>query len=138
MRIQFCRDRVGQLAAFVALCLALAGCGGSANNGCFIQSINVSPGSATVDHTAAPPGNTQQFAAFAASVPQGCEVAQSNLTTVIWSVSDPVNVSIGATPGPSFGVASCKAATSGAVTITGTLNQADLVPVKATASLTCN
>jgi hypothetical protein len=138
LRIQFCSDRRGPLAASVVLSLALAGCGGNANNRCFIQSINVSPGSATADHTATPPGNTQQFDAFAASVPQGCAVIQSNLTTVIWSVSDPVNVSIGATPGPSFGLATCKAATSGAVTVTGTLNQADIAPVKATASLTCN
>jgi hypothetical protein len=138
MSIQLSSDRAGLLAASVVLCLALAGCGGNANSRCFIQSISISPGSAIVDHTAAPPGNTQQFDAFAASVPQGCAVAQSNLTTVIWSVSDPVNVSIGGTPGPAFGAATCKAATSGAVTVTGTLNQTDFAPVSATASLTCN
>jgi hypothetical protein len=116
----------------------LLGCGGSTNNRCFIGSITVSPGSAIADHAAAPPGNMQQFVAFAGSVPQGCEVVQGNLTNVIWSVSDPVNVSIGSTPGPSFGTATCKAATAGAITVTGTLNQADFAPVKATATLTCN
>jgi len=141
MHIQFRPGRAGISAAFFGLCfmlcLAAAGCGGS-NSKCFIEGISVSPGSATVDHAALPPGNTQQFAAFATSVPKGCVVAQSNLTNVIWSVSDPVNVSIGSTPGPSFGIATCKAATAGAVTVTGTLNQADFAPVSAAASLTCN
>lgn len=138
MRLEVLSNRRALLAAFTVLCFALAGCGGDTNNRCFIGSITVSPGSATVDHAAAPPGNTQQFAAFAGSVPQGCAVAQSNLTDVIWSVSDPVNVSIGSTPGPSFGIATCKAATAGAVTVTGTLNQTDFAPVKATATLICN
>lgn len=138
MRIQFRSDRAGLLAAAVALCFALAGCGGNNAGRCNIQSINVTPGTATVDHTAAPPGNTMQFAAFAASVPSGCAVAQSNLTTVTWSVSDPANVSIGATSGPSFGAATCKAATTGAVTVTATLNQTGSAPVQSTASLTCN
>jgi hypothetical protein len=138
MRIRFFSDHMGLSTACILVCLALTGCGGTPINGCNIQSINVAPSAATVDHTATSPGNTQQFAAFAASVPQGCAVAQSNLTTVTWSVSDPVNVSIGATSGPSFGLATCKAATSGAVKVTGTLNQTDFAPVIATASLTCN
>ena len=138
MRLQVLTNQWALSVASAMLCFVLAGCGGNTNNRCFIGSITVSPGSATVDHTAAPPGNTQQFAAFAGSVPQGCAVAQSNLTNVIWSVSDPVNVSIGSTPGPSFGIATCNAATAGAVTVTGTLNQTDFAPVKATASLTCN
>jgi len=138
MRLQVLSDRRALSAAFMALCFALAGCGGSTNNRCFIGSITVSPGAAIADHTAAPPGNTQQFAAFAASVPQGCAIVQSNLTNVIWSVSDPVNVSIGSTPGPSNGLATCNAATAGTVTVTGTLNQTDFAPVKATATLTCN
>jgi hypothetical protein len=138
MRLQVLTNRRALSAATMVLCLALTGCGGSTNNRCFIGSITVSPGSAIADHTAAPPGNTQQFAAFAASVPQGCAIVQSNLPNVIWSVSDPVNVSIGSTPGPSNGLATCNAATAGAVTVTGTLNQTDFAPVKATATLTCN
>ena len=138
MRLQVLTNQRALSVASAMLCFVLAGCGGNTNNRCFIGSITVSPGSATVDHTAAPPGNTQQFAAFAGSVPQGCVVAQSNLTNVIWSVSDPVNVSIGSTPGPSNGLATCNAATAGAVTVTGTLNQTDFAPVKATATLTCN
>lgn len=120
------------------LSIAVGGCGGSGNNQCFIQSITVSPPSATADHAAASPGNQQQFAAFASKVPQDCAVTQSNLTNVLWSVSDPVNVDIGATSGPSFGAATCKAATSGAITVKATLNQADFAPVEATASFTCN
>lgn len=136
MRFRFHSDL---LTALAGLCLTVAGCGGNNTQHCNILSITVSPGTATLDHTAAPPGNTQQFAAFASSVPQGCVVTQSNLTNVIWSVSDPAKVSIGATSAdPTFGAATCKAATSGAVMVKGTLNQTDFAPVTATASLTCN
>jgi len=137
MRFQFLRQHEGLSAVTILLYLALAGCGGNSNNGCFIESIRVSPGSATVDHTAAPPGNTVQFAAFADSVPQGCAIALSNLGNVIWSVSDPVNASIGSTPGPGFGVATCKAAAPGTVNVKAVLNQIDFAPIEATASLTC-
>ncbi len=138
MRLQLLSDCKRFSTACSLFCLTFANCGGSPVIGCKTLSINLFPKTATVDHAAAPPGNTQRFVAFAASVPQGCVVAQGNLTNVIWSVSDPANVSIGATRGPSFGAATCKAATAGAVTVTGTLNQTDFAPVKATASLTCN
>ncbi len=138
MRLQLLSDRIGLLTVCILLLILLAGCGGNTNSQCKIFSINVSPSAATADHNAASPGNSQQFAAFVASGQSGCAFAQSNLTNVIWSVSDPVNVSIGSVQGPSFGLATCKAAASGAVTVTGTLNQTDFAPVKATASLTCN
>ncbi|HEX7285302.1 MAG TPA: hypothetical protein VF532_03930, partial [Candidatus Angelobacter sp.] len=56
--------------------------------------MNVSPGTATVNHAAAVPGNSQQFSAFQTSAPNGCAFALSNLQTVTWTVSDTVNASI--------------------------------------------
>lgn len=69
MRFQILTNQWALSVASAILCFVLAGCGGNTSNRCFIGSITVSPRSATVDHTAAPPGNTQQFAAFAGSVP---------------------------------------------------------------------
>ena len=131
------RFRSFPLSRLAALLLTLAGCGG--NHVCKISTINVSPNSATINHAAAPPGNTQQFDAFQTSAPSGCAFAQSNLTTVTWTVSDPVNVSIGATSqDPNFGKATCKNATAGPVTVTGTVPAGDGTNVVNTASLTCN
>jgi len=138
MRSQFCSGRKVLLAVCILLSIVLAGCGGNTSSGCRILSLNVSPNASAVNHNAAAPGNTQQFDAFAGSTTPNCAVAQSNLTTVTWSVSDPVNTTIGTTPGLSYGVATCKAATSGAVTVTATLSQTDFAPVTGTASLTCN
>jgi hypothetical protein len=123
----------------VPILLVLAACGGKSTIVCKINSINVSPATATVNHAAAPPGNTQQFDAFEASAPSGCVFLLSNLTTATWTVSDPVNVSIGATSqDPNFGKATCKAATAGAVTVTATVPAGDGTNVVNTASLTCN
>lgn len=140
MRFRFLSGHAAVLSASsILLCLAPTGCGGkSATPECKILSINVSPGAATVDHAAAPPGNGQQFSAFIASEPSGCAFALSNLTTVVWSVSDPVNVSISNVQGLTYGVATCKAATTGPVIVTGTLSQTNFPNVSSTASLTCN
>ena len=120
------------------LFVVLLGCGGKNTTMCKINSINVSPATATVNHAAAPPGNTQHFDAFIASEPSGCAFALSNLPNATWSVSDPVNVSIANPPDPAFGTATCKAATAGAVTVTATVPAGDGTNVTNTASLTCN
>ncbi|HET9839410.1 MAG TPA: hypothetical protein VFR84_14360 [Candidatus Angelobacter sp.] len=124
------------LVAFILV--ALAGCGGKSSTVCKINSITVSPATATVNHAAAPPGNTQQFAAFIASEPSGCAFILSNLPNATWSVSDPINVSIANPPDPAFGTATCKAATAGPVTVTATVPAGDGANVTNTASLTCN
>ena len=116
---------------------AFSGCGGNTSS-CKITAINVSPTTATVSHTAPSPGNTQHFAAFAASSTNGCAIQQSNLTSVIWSVSDQVNVSISNTQDATFGTATCNGATAGAISVKATLSQTDFAPVTSTASLTCN
>jgi len=126
------------LSMLILLFVALAGCGGKSTTTCKINAINLSPAAATIDHTAPPPGNTQHFAAFIASEPAGCAFMLSNLPNATWSVSDPVNVSISNPPDPTFGTATCKAATAGAITVTATVPAGDGTNVTNTASLTCN
>ena len=102
----------------------LLGCGGKTTTMCKITAFSVSPASATVSHTAAP---------------AGCAFALGNLTTATWTVSDTVNVSIGATSSdPAFGTATCKNATAGAVTVTATVPVGDGTNLSNSASLTCN
>ena len=120
----------------VIAALLLAGCGGTRM--CKINSINVSPATTTASHTAPPPGNMQQFAAFIASEPAGCAFALSNLQNVTWSVSDTTNVSISNTHDVTYGVATCKGATAGAATVTATVPAGDGTNVSNTALLTCN
>jgi hypothetical protein len=120
-------------------CFALSGCGGqSTPSSCNILAINVSPATATVDHTAAPPGNMQHFDAFIAKAPPGCAFFTGNLFNAVWSVSDPANVSVSNAQDSTRGNATCKAATAGAVTVTATFTNTDGTNVSNTASLTCN
>jgi hypothetical protein len=120
-------------------CFAIFGCGGNTTTtGCKILAINVSPATATADHAAAPPGNTQHFNAFIAKVPPGCSFITGNIFNAVWSVSDPVNVSISNAQDSTRGNATCKAATTGAVTVTATAPAGDGTNVTNTASLTCN
>ena len=118
--------------------LVLAGCGGKSATMCRINSINVSPATATANHTAAPPANMQHFDAFISSEPAGCVFIQSNLTNATWSVSDTTNVSISNVRDATYGTATCKGATSGAATVTATVPAGDGTNVSNTASLTCN
>ena len=70
MRFPFLAGHTAVLSAVcILLCLAPTGCGGKSATECRVLSINVGPGAATVNHAAAPPGNTQQFLAFVASEP---------------------------------------------------------------------
>lgn len=125
-------------AVTLLLSLAFFGCGGKSSPACKINSINVSPASATAVHTAAAPGNMQRFSAFIASEPPGCFFTLGSLSNAAWSVSDPANVSISNPPDPAFGTATCKAATAGAITVTATVPAGDGANVSNTASLTCN
>lgn len=136
--------RCGKL-LFAGLCLfsfVAVGCGGKSSTTptCKLAAIKVSPISATVSHTAAPPGNTQHFDAFAsASTPVlGCFEALGSLQTATWSVSDNTNVSISNVHDATFGTATCTGATTGAATVTATVPVGDGTNVSNTASLTCN
>ena len=125
-------------AGIVVMALVLSGCGGKSAMMCKINSINVSPATATPNHAAAPPGNMQHFSAFIASEPSGCAFALSNLTTATWSVSDTTNISISNVHDATYGTATCHAATAGAATVTATVPAGDGSNVSNTASLTCN
>ena len=134
--------RCGKL-LFAGACLlyfATMGCGGKSpiTLACKITAINVFPASATISHTAPPPGNAQHFDAFASAVTPGCVVSQSNLTTAVWSVSDTTNISISNVQGATFGTATCNGATSGPATVTATVPAGDGTNVTNTASLACN
>ena len=121
----------------LSLCLGIAGCGGSTPV-CKLTSSSMSPGSAVVNHNAAAPANTQQFAAFDTSTVPGCAHSLSSLTTATWSVSDTTNVSISNVHDATYGVATCKGATAGAATVTATVPVGDGTNVSNTASLTWN
>jgi len=116
----------------------LLGCGGKTTTMCKITAIRVSPATATVSHTAAPPANAQHFDAFQTAAPAGCAFQQSNLTTATWSVSDTTNISISNVHDATYGTATCNGATTGAATVTATVPAGDGTNVSNTASLTCN
>jgi hypothetical protein len=133
--------------AIVLLFLSLfAGCGETDCSS--LIAVNVSPQSATADHNAAPPGNAMQFAAFG-TAPSGCivpaigpknPIPQSSLNDVVWSVSDPTNVSISNAQDATYGTATCLAATAGPVTVTANLpaNRNHGKALAGTATLSCN
>lgn len=102
-----------------------------------IPGVRVSPQIATVDHQAAPPGNSKKFSAFALASP-GCVAPMSTLVNVTWSVSDPTNVKISNARDATFGTATCLGPTSHA-TVTATLpaSENDGQPLTATAALMC-
>jgi hypothetical protein len=115
-----------------------AGCGGGGTDCSVAQALAVAPQSATADHLASPPGNQISFVAGDAP-PPGCPPTPGPLRTDLkWSVSDPVNVTIGNTQGVDYGVATCKNATAGAVTVTATGTNKLNATITGTASLTCN
>jgi hypothetical protein len=86
----------------------------------------VSPPSATVDHGAAPPGNSEQFTATFEylHVPPGCAISnvQPKLTNVIWSLSDSTNATISNAQDSTYGVATCTGASASTITVTATLS----------------
>lgn len=134
------RSAVCGLVQLLALGLGLVvmGCGGSSTPVCKLTTISVSPPTAVANHTAVAPGNMQEFLAFDSTSIPGCVHTLANLTTATWSVSDTTNVSISNVHDATYGVATCKGATTGAATVTATVPVGDGTNVTNTASLTCN
>ncbi len=123
------------------LLIATASAVACGNSDCHLTAINVSPSSATADHSAAAPGNQAQFAANGEFSANCVQLACVNcLQGVTWSVSDPANVSLTPVTGQSVVVATCIANTSGSVTVTATAPVAagSNDTVVGTASLTCH
>ena len=122
---------------FSAVLLFTVGCGSKtmAPN-CGPVGLNVGPASATVDHAAAAPGNTQTFSAsFQFSGSPGCVAAQTAaLVNSNWAISDP-SVHLSATQGGQV-VATCTAALASPVTVTATPASGQMFTGRST--LTCN
>ena len=115
--------------------LVSTGCGGSSPN-CGPKGLTVGPATAVIDHTAAPPLNSQPFSAtLQLDRNTGCVAAQATvLVNSNWTVSDPsVHLST-VQAGETF--ATCTAAVAGPVTITATQVGGQGFTGKAT--LTCN
>jgi hypothetical protein len=121
---------------FCAALLGTAGCGGTASSNCTLTALRVTPGSATVDHTAAAPANSATFSASGLFTGNGQCVALNTAAQVNsnWTVSDP-SVHLSASPTTQI-TATCTAAVASPVTIQATSATDQTLTGKAT--LTCN
>jgi hypothetical protein len=119
-----------------AVLLFMMGCGGMNTPDCGVNGIIVGPATATVDHTAAAPANTQTFSAtFQFKANNGCAIsATSALVNSNWITSDP-SVHLSASPTGQV-TATCAATAATPVTITATSADANMFTAKA--ALTCN
>jgi hypothetical protein len=123
--------------SFAGVCLGVSlllsmGCGGS---GCRISGLNVVPSTATVNHAAAAPGNSQVFnAAFTTS--GDCRgVGTLVAPNANWTASDPSVHLFPSTPSTQM-TATCTAAVVGPVAIKATSNDSQMLTAQA--ALTCN
>lgn len=122
---------------FVALLLASAAIGcGTTNHDCTMTALSIAPLDATASHTAAAPGNQQQFIASPV-LPAGCPPPPVPFDFATFAVSDPANVSISNAQDQTHGTATCKGATAGPATITATAT-VGAAAVTGFARLTCN
>jgi hypothetical protein len=108
--------------------LATAGCGGNGVVRCQLFGLNVTPSTATANHAAAVPGNSQVFSASDLCGATGALISSN------WTASDP-SIHLSASPTTQV-TATCTAALTNPVTITATA--ADGSMKTGQASLTCN
>lgn len=93
----------------------ITACGNGSD--CGANGIAVGPQAATVNHTAAPPGNSQTFSAsFTFKNGPGCPAITAALVNSNWAASDP-SVQLSASPTTQV-TATCTAAVASPVTIT--------------------
>ncbi len=112
--------------------LSTMGCGGS---GCGVSGLNVGPATATADHTAAAPGNSQTFSdSFQSKNNPGCPAITAALVNSNWTVSDP-SVHLSSSPSTMV-TATCTTTVTNPVTITATPADGEMFIGRA--SLTCN
>jgi hypothetical protein len=117
------------------IALAEVSCGGQTIDPKCITGIVVTPANSTADHLMPPPGNQQQFQAFA-QTPPGCTTVQANLTSVNWSVSSIQDATISNAGDATFGTATCRNATSNPVTVTAMLTAGGQI-FSASSALSC-
>ena len=116
----------------------LAGCGAASPICNMTDVLEVSPATATADHSATPPGNQQQFSAVLAPTgPPGCPIPQVVLLVYpTWTNPAPLAISISSAQDKTNGLATCLKATTGAVTLTATTGTG-LTAQSKTVALTC-
>ena len=121
------------------------GCGGANNSGvhCTPTGFGFTAGAANdavlqPDHAASPPGNQEQFGAYAGALSgSGCAVPQIvSPVRAVWAVSDSGNVHISSANDTTNGLATCVGTTNGAATITATYTQYGFTETAAT-QITC-
>ncbi len=135
------RNGVDPRTVLLAAVLVPCGCGGNSGMTCNLTwELQMSPTSATVNHSAPPPGNQTQFVAIAAPTAHaGCGVPQVVAREyATWSNPDPAAIQISSADDLTNGTAVCKAPTDGPVTLTGTFSQMVSGPATKTVQLTCN
>ena len=112
------------------------GCGGTATtmDPCTVVGLNVIPASATANHAAAPPANSQTFGA-STKFAGVCGAGTAIPPIANWTVTDP-SVHLSPAQGTTTTTAICTAALPSPVTITAT--SADANKFTGTAALTCN
>jgi hypothetical protein len=127
----------GKILSAALLPLALVstiGCGGGSPD-CGVNGLNVTPASATANHVAAPPGNSQVFSAsFLFKNNPGCPAVTAALVNSNWTASDP-SVQLSASQGMQV-TATCTAGVPLPITISATPVSGQMFTGKA--SLTCN
>jgi hypothetical protein len=125
------------LLVIVVLIVFITGCGSSKVDCTVAVALGVAPLTAGADHLASAPGNQVSYVAIDL-VPDSCTpLPGPPRMDLKWSVSDPVNVTIGNTQGVDYGVATCKNATAGPVTVTAAGTNRLGAPITGTATLTC-
>jgi hypothetical protein len=118
--------------------LATVGCGGRpprSNSNCGVTGLNVTPSTATANHAAAAPGNSQTFIASLQfqNNPGSCPVP-ADLVLFNWTASDP-SVHLSSSPTAEV-IATCTAAVTNPVTIAATPGDGQNFTGRGT--LTCN
>src|SRR3954452_20916583 len=94
----------------IASVLVAAGCGNS-DGACDTIGLNISPSTASVDHLAAAPANSQQFIATSKVGPSCPAVTAAIRRDVTWFVSNPA-ATISNVNDTTYGVATCVAASA--------------------------
>jgi len=117
--------------------LATVGCGGQPSgpgSGCGVTGLNVTPSTATANHAAAAPGNSQTFSASLQFQNNPVCAVPADLVGFNWTASDP-SVHLSSSPTAAV-TATCTAAVTSPVTIAATPGNGMDFTGKGT--LTCN
>jgi hypothetical protein len=127
------------LLVLVGCSVFLVGCGAGSPNCVYSTYLELSPKTATADHSAAAPGNQQQFTSESGETAKGTDCAVPLVVEQVrpvWTNPEPLEISISSANDSTNGLATCLAATNGPITLTATTGSGKSAAT-ATASLTC-